>query len=332
MKTYAAIYKNDEIRKLSSSGGIFSAIAQHFDVVYGVAMTDDCYGAEIIRVARDISPIRSSKYLQAKVGDSFKQVKKDLLDGKRVLFTGTGCQINGLSMFLGKDYRNLFLLDIVCHGAPSPKLWKEYVQYLEDKYGKLKNINFRFKENCKTMHRLENNQIYTPMDEDSYMRMFLRNYCLRPACYECHAKHFKKSDMTIADFWGINKSAPEINDGKGASLIICRTDKGQNLFNIIRDDLIWKEVSYEDAVRANPVEYTSVIRPVLRDSFFKDLQKMTFEEMNNKYAYDIEIPLKQRVVRVIKETIKTCISGIIRRNSDVKFGMLFTFQREMKGD
>lgn len=90
--------------------------------------------------------------------------------------------------------------------------------------------------------------------------------------------------------------------------------------------------THEDAVRDNPVEYTSVTRPVLRDSFFKDLQKLTFEEMNNIYANDIEVPLKQRVVSVIKETIKTCISGIIRRNSDVKFGMLFTFQREIKGD
>ena len=107
MKTYAAIYKDNKIRENSSSGGIFSALAEKFDVVYGVSMTDDCYGAEMIRVEGDISPLRGSKYFQAKVGDAFKLVKKDVEEGKKVLFSGTGCQINGLKMFLGKESRNL---------------------------------------------------------------------------------------------------------------------------------------------------------------------------------------------------------------------------------
>lgn len=115
MKTYAVIYNNNEIREKSSSGGIFSALADKFDVVYGVAMT----GAEMMRVEGNIAPLRGSKYFQAKVGDSFKQVKKDLIDGNKVLFSGTRCQINGLSLYLGKDYQNLFLLDIICHGTPS---------------------------------------------------------------------------------------------------------------------------------------------------------------------------------------------------------------------
>ena len=132
MKTYAAYYNND-IRLSSSSGGIFSIIADSFDVIYGVAMSEDCYGAEFVRVEGDVAPLRGSKYFQAKVGDTFREVKKDLLDGKRVLFSGTGCQINGLSLFLGKGYENLFLLDIICHGVPSPKLWKEYVEYQEKK-------------------------------------------------------------------------------------------------------------------------------------------------------------------------------------------------------
>ena len=101
MKTYAAIYKN-EIREKSSSGGVFSALASQFEVVYGVAMTKDCYGAEMIRIEGDISPLRSSKYLQAKLGDSFKRTREDLILGKKVLFSGTGCQINGLKNFLGR--------------------------------------------------------------------------------------------------------------------------------------------------------------------------------------------------------------------------------------
>lgn len=225
MKTYAAIYNNNEIRENSSSGGIFSALSENFDVVYGVAMSEDCYGAEMIRVEGDISPLRGSKYFQAKVGDAFKQVKKDLEEGRKVLFSGTGCQINGLSMFLGKEYPNLFLLDIICHGTPSPKLWREYAKYQEKKHGKLESVNFRCKDDSWIDFGMKENQLYISKDTDSFMRMFLRNYCLRPACYECHAKRYKKSDMTIADFWGIENVAPEMNDGKGTSLIITVTAK-----------------------------------------------------------------------------------------------------------
>lgn len=309
MKTYAAIYNNNEIRENSSSGGIFSALSENFDVVYGVAMSEDCYGAEMIRVEGDISPLRGSKYFQAKVGDAFKQVKKDLEEGRKVLFSGTGCQINGLSMFLGKEYPNLFLLDIICHGTPSPKLWREYAKYQEKKHGKLESVNFRCKDDSWIDFGMKENQLYISKDTDSFMRMFLRNYCLRPACYECHAKRYKKSDMTIADFWGIENVAPEMNDGKGTSLIITRTEKGQELFDSIKNELKWKEVSYEEGVKGNPSEYSSVARPQLRDTFFTDLEKLPFEEMEKKYAADIKVSFPRKAVRKIKRTIKKILGG-----------------------
>ena len=309
MKTYAAIYNNNEIRENSSSGGIFSALAEKFDVVYGVAMTDDCYGAEMIRVEGDISPLRGSKYFQAKVGDTFKQVKKDLEEGRKVLFSGTGCQINGLSMFLGKEYSNLFLLDIICHGTPSPKLWREYVAYQEKQHGKLESVNFRCKDDSWIDFGMKENQLYISKDTDSFMRMFLRNYCLRPACYDCHAKHYKKSDMTIADFWGIENVAPEMNDGRGTSLVIIRTEKGQELFESIKNELKWKEVSYEEGIKGNPSEYSSVARPQLRDTFFTDLEKLPFEEMEKKYAADIKVSFPRKVGRKIKRTIKKILRG-----------------------
>ena len=134
MKTYAAWYDH-EIRKQSSSGGLFSLIAQNYEVVYGAAMTEDCYGAEFRRMTGDIAPLRGSKYLQAGVGDSFQQAKQDLEAGKTVLFSGTGCQINGLRMFLQKDYPNLLTVDVVCHGVPSPELWRQYVLFMEKSTG-----------------------------------------------------------------------------------------------------------------------------------------------------------------------------------------------------
>lgn len=304
MKTYAAIYKNEDIRRSSSSGGVFSAIAEKFDVVYGIAMTEDCYGAEVIRTEHDIAPLRGSKYFQAKLRDSFRQVKKDLQAGKTVLFSGTGCQVNGLKCFLGKEYDNLYCVDVICHGVPSPKLWKEYVKYHEKKHEKLKRVNFRCKDAGWGNYGMKKNQIYVSKDEDSFMQMFLRDYCLRPSCYECHAKNYKLSDLTIADFWGIENAAPEMNDGKGTSLVITRTEKGEQLFEEIKGGLNWKEVSYEDGVRYNPSEYSSVRRPALRNSFFRDLEVLSFEEMEKKYASGANVSFARKVFRKGRRLVK----------------------------
>lgn len=329
MKTYAAIYNNNEIRENSSSGGIFSALADKFDVVYGVAMTDDCYGAEVIRVEGNIEPLRGSKYFQAKVGDAFKLVKKDLEEGRKVLFSGTGCQINGLSMFLSKDYSNLYLLDIICHGTPSPKLWREYAIYQEKKHGKLVSVNFRCKDDSWIDFGMKENQLFISKDTDSFMRMFLRDYCLRPACYECHAKIYRKSDMTIADFWGIENVAPEMNDGRGTSVVITRTGKGQELFDSIKHDLKWKKVSYEEGVRSNPSEHSSVSRPQQRDAFFTDLDKLSFEEVEKKYAKDIRVPLRRRIVSIIKRIIKKTlrIQGTNNTKCNSNYGIHLNFMK-----
>lgn len=327
MKTYAAYYDN-QIRMNSSSGGLFSLIAIQFDVVYGVAMSEDCYECSFKRMEGDIAPLRGSKYFQAKIGDTFKYVKQDLITGKKVLFSGTGCQINGLAMFLGKEYPNLFLLDIVCHGVPSPKLWRKYVKYQEKKYGKLESVNFRCKGNNWQDFGVKENQLYISKDSDSFMRMFLRNHCLRPSCYNCHAKYYKKSDMTIADFWGIESVASEMNDGKGISLVITRTDKGQEVFDDTKDKLNWKEVNYEDGVRYNPSEFNSVEKPTTRDTFFTDLNAISFEEMEIKYAEDEQVSFKRRVKNKAKRFIKKIGlgRGCSTRRSNSDYGMLFTFK------
>lgn len=113
-------------------------------------------------------------------------------------------------------------------------------------------------------------KLYISKDKDSFMQMFLRDYCLRPSCYECAAKKMRMSDLTIADFWGINDVAPEMNDGMGTSLILIRTDKGQESFNHISDGMKLKEVSYEAGVKGNPAEFRSCARPPQRDTFFSD--------------------------------------------------------------
>ena len=134
--------------------------------------------------------------------------------------------------------------------------------------------------------------------------------------------------MTIADFWGIENVAPEMNDGRGTSLVITRTDKGQELFDSIKSEQKWKEVSYEEGVKGNPSEYFSVTRPQQRDTFFKDLEKLPFEEMEKKYAADIKVSLPRKVVRKIKRTLKKILGGYSNKDrSNADYGMLFTFKK-----
>ncbi len=327
IKVYAGYSKNQDVRMSSSSGAVFSSLAGYVfkqqGIVYGVKMSEDCYSAEFTRVSDSerLVKLRGSKYLQAKVGNTYKQVKEDLLADKLVLFSGTGCQVNGLKAFLGKEYSNLLCVDVICHGAPSPALWRKYAEHQEQKIGgKLKGINFRckddswidfgMKEICKSIPEGETKKLYISKDKDAYMQMFLRDYCLRPSCYECTAKKVKMSDLTIADFWGINDVATEMNDGNGTSLILIRTDAGRKIFEKIAADFQLKEVSYEDGVRSNPAEYKSCARPMQRNTFFDDMQSMSFEELEKKYAAPIKVPFKTRVKRKMKNIIKAMLRVI----------------------
>lgn len=320
LNTYAAYSTNENIRMSSSSGAIFSLLAKQIldkeGIVYGVAMSQDCKYAEFIRVdnLKDLAKIRGSKYLQAKMGETYQDIKLNLESGLLVLFSGTGCQVNGLKGYLGKEYRNLYCVDVICHGVPSPKLWKQYVQYVEtETNAKLIDVNFRCKDNSWLdfgIKRINANHkaMYVSKDKDPYMLMFLRDYCLRPSCYECVAKQYKLSDLTIADFWGINNVLPEMNDGKGVSIVIVRSEKGQELFNAIGVDIIFKEVSYEDGVTWNQAEYNSAIRPEERNHFFKDMSIMNFEELKKKYAFSTAISLKQKIKRSLKKILLRFIS------------------------
>ena len=133
--------------------------------------------------------------------------------------------------------------------------------------------------------------------------------------------------MTIADFWGIESVAPEMNDGRGTSFVITRTDKGQELFDSVKNELKWKEVSYEDGVKSNPSEYKSVDRPQQRDTFFDNMEKMNIAELEKNYAADIKIPFLRKVISIIKQIIKKILVGGTEKRTDANYGILFTFKR-----
>lgn len=332
-EAYAVYHTDSDIRTLSSSGGVFTLFAEKIlkagGIIYGVAMAANCYWAEFVRVCDfdDLHKLRGSKYLQAKLGNTLRDVKKDLEEGRCVLFSGTGCQINGLKMFLGKEYAQLVCVEVVCHGAPSPKLWEKYVQFQEAKYGKLVHVNFRCKERGWKQFGMKENQTYIPKGEDPFMNMFLDDYCLRPACYECHAKKFRLSDISIADFWGIEAIAPEMNDGQGTSLVIVRSDKGKQLFEETKGETRWKLVDYTEAVKANPAEYASAARPPQRDTFFADLEALSFEIMIKKYATARGTSLLKTIARKAKNKLRKIRGGV---KTNANYGLLFTFQQRNK--
>lgn len=314
INTYAAYINDYDLRMNSSSGGIFSEIAEHIlgrgGVVYGVSMSLDCRQAVFKRIDdfKDLTCLRGSKYLQVIIGDTYKCVKSDLEKGLLVLFTGVGCQINGLKCFLGKEYDNLICVDVVCHGAPSQKLWEVYVNELEKRYsGQLISVNFRCKnegwKNIGVEETTSCKTIFSPKGRNPYMLMFLDNYCLRPSCYDCNAKQYKMSDISLADFWGIETVKPEMNDGNGVSLVITRTIHGDKLFSELLPKMKIAKVAYEDAVKENIAEFRSVTRPVGRDTFFTDLDKLPFEKVKKKYAIPARIPLRPRIKKIINSLI-----------------------------
>lgn len=311
MKTYAAFSKNIHERLKSSSGGIFSLIAKEIifrgGIVYGVLMTKDCKAVEYRRVVDvyELEKLRGSKYLQAKIGNTYEKVKKDLESNLNVLFTGTACQVNGLKKYLGKDYSTLFCVDIVCHGVPSPKLWEEYI---ESKHKRdIIDIQFRCKDlgwsNYGMKEITRKKSYFIPKEENPFMVMFLKDFCLRPSCYKCLAKENKLSDMSIGDFWGIDDVAPEMNDDKGISLIILRTDKGEQLFVDIQEKLLYKKVTYEEGIRCNPAENRSAAKPLERTYFFSDMNKMSFEELRKKYVIIPSPSIKKRIKKIAKNIL-----------------------------
>lgn len=350
ISAYAAYSLNLSERLASSSGGIFSLLAKKVllgcGVIYGVAMSADCRRAEFIRVSEEaeLEKLRTSKYMQAHVGNTLRQVKEDLENGLEVFFTGTCCQINALLGFLsmGKDvstvkekYPNLSCVDVICHGVPSPALWRQYVGYVEEQNrARLVSVNFRCKDNswvdfCMKEIDDSHKELYVPKNMDPFMIMFLSDYCLRPSCYECIVKKRKLSDLTLADFWGIENVAPEMTDRKGTSLILVRTEKGKGLLDKIREEIKMKEVSYEDGVKYNPAEYRSAVRPVQRDTFFDDMYHMAFEELKMKYGTPAPISIKRKIKLGVKKILikaGLCEGGGITMASPMGYCLCFTLK------
>lgn len=315
-KVYAVKHIDENIRAASRSGGIFTALSDLIladgGIVYGCALTED-FTAVHIRAenAAERNRMRGSKYIQSKLGDTFKNVQKDLEAGKSVLFSGTSCQVAGLKQFLGKEYSNLFCVDIVCHGVPSTAVWKNYLHWQEQKnHGKAAKVDFRNKRDFGWRDHVETIGFDNGKSTNSrvFRNLFYGHMILRPSCYECPYKSvMHPGDITIADYWGIEKAAPEFDDNKGVSLVLVNNEVGENALERVKGILVWKQTELKDSMQ--PPLKAPFPRPENREQFWNDFKNKPFEYVATKYGdYGMKNDIKT-LFRKIKRQIKTKVGG-----------------------
>ena len=341
IKVYAAYNKNENIRMQSSSGGIFTIIAEEIikkgGVVFGVKFNEDWMAEfDYTETIEGISLFRGSKYVQAIVGNAYKKTEEFLKKGREVLFSGTPCQIAGLKKFLRKEYENLYTVDIICHGVPSPKVWEMYlkettskifknipdkkIQYVSpigetykscieaisfrSKIAGWKKYSFLLKLNFPNYDGKNTVAFTEPFNKNNYMRAFLSNTILRPSCYKCPAKNGKShSDITIADFWGINKIDPSFDDDKGCGAILVNTPRGETLYPL--SQTTYKEKSLSEVITYNRAYCHSYKPHKNRKKFFKELDNII--ELSSFILKMQKISLKQRIINNVKGCIKTIL-------------------------
>lgn len=334
LKVYAAKNKNEEIRRQSSSGGIFTLLAEKVvasgGVVFGARFDEEW---NVVHSWADtvegIVAFRGSKYVQSTIGDSYREAKDFLKQGRKVLFSGTPCQIAGLKKYLRKEYDNLLTVDVVCHGVPSPLVWRTYLdetrKKLSTKRGVGKNtessfigelpvitgISFRDKTNgwkkygfrlCYTNEINEEKFLLQPSKDNIFMKGFIANLYLRPSCYACAARSGKSaSDISIADFWGVQNFYPEFDDDMGVGLIFVNSEKGKSAYDIV--DMFNIEALYEQGLKGNKCLEHSAVKTDNVDVFWKNFSSGNWKIINKLCKRSVLSKMKG-ILNKIKRMLK----------------------------
>lgn len=340
LQVLAAKNKNENQRLQSSSGGAFILLAEHIiklgGIVFGARFdknweVEHCYTETL----EGLSPLMRSKYVQSKIGNTFKQAEKFLKQGRSVMFVGTPCQIAGLKRFLRKEYDNLLAVDFICHGVPSPGIWRKYLEEIKsspnETVGKTSvlsfplksmpviiSINFRekhkggyswkkygFEVKVKSSSQTDKNTVLKSniFYENIFMKGFLSNLYLRPSCYKCTTKNGASgSDLTIADFWGIKNYYPEFDDDKGVSLIFVHTNKGKDVLKALSLQMDIIESNLAEATSSNSSYLSSVSIPSKYSLFWKIYFKT--ESLNVSIEKALTRTMKERIIMKLKKTLK----------------------------
>jgi coenzyme F420-reducing hydrogenase beta subunit len=298
-------YKDNDVLKESASGGVFIALASRVldegGIAVGAAYLDDWkVGHIIVNDKAFLYKLQSSKYVQSDTFRTFSEVKEYLVKGRKVLYSGTPCQIEGLYSYLRKDYDNLFTIDLICHGVPSPKLFQKYIKWLETKNrGVILYYNFRDKSSgwglgykTKTKTKI----ITKSAALDPYYYHFLKGDIYRECCYRCnYCTRDRVGDITIGDYWGIEKEHPEFYSTKGVSLALINTPKGMNALSDAEELFYIQESTFERAVKANHNLSRPTERSSMRDTIYLRMNELTVEELFEKelkYPFNLMTALK----------------------------------------
>lgn len=316
MKSYAAYNLDSSQRIKSSSGGIFVALSEWIidndGYVVGAAyVSRDKVEHIIVKDKNDLPELMGSKYVQSFIGNVLREIKELLDEQKKVLFSGTPCQLAGLKSYLGKEYENLYLVDLVCHGVPSPKVFKHYVKLMEEKHNKeIKSVNFRDKIHGWSQFHVsvkfvDGRRVSDVNYTNSYMKGFLQNVSLRNSCYENKCKSLgRKSDITLADLWGAEEILPEIKDDEGISWVIVHSEKGKDILEQVKNQFCLIEINEEEAVKSNSSVIKSVSKGKNREIYYKNVLKTKdideFEKQVNKIiGYNLFSRMLNKLKRIL---------------------------------
>ncbi|MDD2524406.1 MAG: Coenzyme F420 hydrogenase/dehydrogenase, beta subunit C-terminal domain [Endomicrobiaceae bacterium] len=330
---YGCKNKNVEEQKISSSGGIFSLLANYIldsnGIVFGASYNDKWEVIhKFIDKKDDLDSLRRSKYVQSDIKNTYKKSKEFLDNNKFVLFCGTPCQIAGLKNFLNKDYTNLYTMDFICFGVPSPKIWSIFLKQ-NFETSKITSINFRYKEfgwdHCYLkIHTVTRNYFVTLYKKFkhkckkylinllsaqyffsryyylSFFKGFLYSLFLRPSCHTCVFKGTERySDITVYDLWGVNNIAPQLYDSNGVSGLNINSEKGKFLFEKIKSNLFFTIINYEQVIKSNPRFLTSNEPHNKREEFFERYKKENLNKLINSLLGE-----RFLILKIVKATIK----------------------------
>ena len=308
---YAVKNLDEAVRKTSSSGGVFSLLAETVIKKGGVVFAPS-YDKEfnvihtLVDSADSIDKVRGSKYVQSEIGDCYRMVQEKLAAGVWVLFSGTLCQVAGLKSFLGKDYSNLITQDVICHGIASPGAWSKYLSFRKRKAesDKIKKLIFREKAtNGDAALRIEfddDKSYKESYTKDIFIKSYLSNMNLRPSCSFCSFKQTHRlSDITLGDFWGVENVCPEINDKKGISLVLLHSQKGKEIFESISSNVEFKWVDFTKAISGNKAYLYSSPTNAFSTKFLSKLTDKNFDRRAKKYIGGHFLAKIRRTLKVI---------------------------------
>ncbi len=316
---YGAYHKNLEVRFDSTSGGVFSAMAEDVyrrgGYVGGAVYDEDFSARQFISANReDLRRLRSSKYLQSKAEGFYKKVSKALKTDKSVLVCGTPCQMAALRRYLGKDYDNLIIVDFICKSIASPKAHRKYLDYLEEVndskviFFKAKNKELGWRSLTKKATFANGKSYYGVKGKDLYSRAYHSGMIDRQSCYSCPFKGYPRmADITLADFWGVEQVAKDLDNNTGTSAVLVNSEKGKKFFEQISKRLQKKEVNIKNIQLFNLALVKTTTYPAYdREQFFQDLESMRFDQLGDKY---FPVPIRKcDKIRTLLSSVRTFVN------------------------